>query len=112
MTKNKPTPRLGRRRKVFLYLFPLIATIGTLLFFEQVAIIFVLASVGLIVLLLLVAFSDLEKVGMQAQIEARLIDEPDTEMTIPEGANRIRQHYRGAGPTPDRPRGERGRIVS
>jgi hypothetical protein len=90
----------------------LLVTIGTLLFFEQVAIIFVLASVGLIVLLLLVAFSDLEKVGMQAQIEARLIEEPDAEITIPKGANKIEQSYRGAGTTPDRPRGESGRIVS
>lgn len=37
--------------------------IGTLLYFEQVAVIYVLSTLALIVLLLVVAFTDLERVS-------------------------------------------------
>jgi len=76
MEKKKRTQRIGRRGKVWLYLLATLGTIGTLLWFEQVAVIYVLTSIGLIVLLLLVAFSDLEKIGKQAQIEAHLVRDP------------------------------------
>jgi len=39
------------------------AVIGTLIYLEQIAILYVLATVSLVVLLLIVAFADLEKVG-------------------------------------------------
>jgi hypothetical protein len=111
MTKNSPTPRWSRGR-VFLYLFLFLGTIGILLYLEQVAVIVVLASVGLFVLLLLVAFRDLDKVATQAQIEARLIDESDTEPSIPKGANKVGRNYRVAIQTPDQPGRESGRFAS
>lgn len=39
--------------------------IGSLIYFEQIAILYVLATVSLVALLLVVAFADLENVGRQ-----------------------------------------------
>jgi len=39
--------------------------IGTLIYFEQIAILYVLATLALVALLLIVAFADLENVGRE-----------------------------------------------
>jgi hypothetical protein len=39
--------------------------ISALLYFEQIAVIYLLSTIGLVVLLLIVAFADLEKVGVE-----------------------------------------------
>jgi len=52
------------RRMVALFWLAIVAVvIGTLIYLEQIAILYVLATVSLVVLLLIVAFADLEKVG-------------------------------------------------
>ncbi len=52
------------RRAIALFWLAIIAiVIGTLIALEQIAILYVLATVALVVLLLIVAFADLEKVG-------------------------------------------------
>lgn len=54
------------RRSVALFWLVLVAiVIGTLIAFEQIAILYVLATLALAVLLLIVGFSDLEKVGIE-----------------------------------------------
>lgn len=54
------------RRTIALFWFGLVALIiGVLLYLEQIALLYVLATLGLVVLLLVVGFSDLEKVGRE-----------------------------------------------
>ena len=54
------------RRTVALFWLLLVAIIiGTLIYLEQIAILYVLATISLVILLLIVGFSDLEKVGRE-----------------------------------------------
>lgn len=54
------------RRAVALFWLLLVAiVIGVLIYFEQIAILYVLATLTLVVLLLVVGFSDLENVGVE-----------------------------------------------
>ena len=54
------------RRTIALFWLLLVAiAIGIILYLEQIAILYVLATLGLVVLLLIVAFADLEKVGRE-----------------------------------------------
>ena len=48
-----------------LWLLGVAIVIGTLIYLEQIAILYVLATIGLVALLLVVAFSDLERVGRE-----------------------------------------------
>ncbi|HEX8636873.1 MAG TPA: hypothetical protein VF692_02335 [Pyrinomonadaceae bacterium] len=55
------------RRTVALFWFALVAlVIGVLLYLEQIAMLYVIATLGLVALLLIVGFSDLEKVGRES----------------------------------------------
>ena len=49
--------------KAFLWLFIAAIAIGAFIYFEQIAILYVVATLGIVFLLVVVAFSDLEKVG-------------------------------------------------
>lgn len=52
------------RRTIALFWLALVAIlIGVLIYLEQIAVLYVLATVSLVVLLLIVAFAHLEKVG-------------------------------------------------
>ncbi|MEO7674771.1 MAG: hypothetical protein ABIU09_11935 [Pyrinomonadaceae bacterium] len=52
------------RRLVAVFWFGLVGiVIGTLIYLEQIAVLYVLATVSLVALLLVVAYADLEKVG-------------------------------------------------
>ena len=54
------------RRTIALFWLVLFAiVIGILLVWEQIAALYILATLGLVVLLLIVAFADLEKVGRE-----------------------------------------------
>ncbi len=54
------------RRTIALFWFALVGiVIGVLLYLEQIALLYVVATLGLVVLLLVVGFSDLEKVGRE-----------------------------------------------
>ena len=48
-----------------LWLVGVAIVIGTLIALEQIAILYVLATIGLVALLLIVAFADLENVGRE-----------------------------------------------
>ena len=54
------------RRAIALFWLTLVAlVIGVLIYLEQIAVLYVLATLSLVVLLLIVAFADLEKVGRE-----------------------------------------------
>ena len=54
------------RRTIALFWFALVGIIiGVLLYLEQIALLYVIATLGLVVLLLVVGFADLEKVGRE-----------------------------------------------
>lgn len=57
--------KMSRRMIAFLWLLAIAILIGTLVAMQQIAILYVLATLSLVVLLLIVAFSDLEKVGQE-----------------------------------------------
>lgn len=55
------------RRAIALFWLGLVAVIiGILLYLEQISLLYVLATLGLVVLLLVVGFTDLEKVGRES----------------------------------------------
>lgn len=55
--------RFGRRATALFWLMLVAIVIGVLIYLEQIAVLYVLATLSLVVLLLIVAFADLEKVG-------------------------------------------------
>jgi hypothetical protein len=54
---------LSRRTTALLYLVIATVVIGTFIYLEQIAILYVLATLGIVALLLVVAFADLENIG-------------------------------------------------
>lgn len=54
---------LSRRTIAVLWMLGAAIVIGLFIYFEQIAILYVVATLGLILLLVIVAFSDLENVG-------------------------------------------------
>ena len=64
--ENTLAPKRDRRRlKALIGLVSVAAIVGTLIYYGQIEIIYVLSTLALIALLLLVGFSDLEKVGRE-----------------------------------------------
>jgi low affinity Fe/Cu permease len=61
---------LSRRMKVLLSVLAVSIVIGIMIAYDQISILYILTSVALIVLLLIVGFSDLEKVGRMDDLEA------------------------------------------
>ncbi|MEZ5347125.1 MAG: hypothetical protein R2681_16380 [Pyrinomonadaceae bacterium] len=59
--ENKQT-RFSRRMTALLWLTAVAIVIGVLIYLEQIALLYVLATVSLVVLLLVVGFSDLKSV--------------------------------------------------
>ena len=57
--------KLSRRSTALIWLIAVAVVIGTLIYLEQISILYVLATVSLVALLLIVAFSDLENVGRE-----------------------------------------------
>jgi heme A synthase len=54
------------RRSIALFWLAMVAVvIGVLIYLEQIALLYVLATMALVALLLIVAFADLEKVGLE-----------------------------------------------
>lgn len=55
------------RRVVALFWLAIVAVvIGALIYFQQIALLYVLATIALVALLLIVGFADLESVGVDA----------------------------------------------
>lgn len=56
---------LSRRNTALLWLLAAAIFIGGFIYFEQIALLYVVATLGIVLLLLVVAFSDLENVGRE-----------------------------------------------
>ena len=63
------TKEYSRRTKALFWCVIVAIVIGVLIYFEQIAMLYVLATLSLVALLLIVGFSDLENVGRE-NIEA------------------------------------------
>lgn len=59
------TSKYSRRAVALFWLLIVTIVIGTLIYLEQIAVLYVLATLGLVVLLLIVGNSDLENVGVE-----------------------------------------------
>jgi len=57
--------RYSRRSIALFWLAIVTIVLFTLLYFEQVAVLYILATLALVVLLLIVGFADLERVGRE-----------------------------------------------
>lgn len=64
MTENQS--KFSRRAIALFWLVLVSIAIGILLYLEQIAILYVIASIGLVLLLIVVGFADLEKVGQES----------------------------------------------
>lgn len=60
---NTQKQKYSRRSIALFWLLLVAAVIGVLIYLEQIAVLYVLATVSLVVLLLVVGFADLETVG-------------------------------------------------
>lgn len=54
---------MSRPMKAVLWLLIATIVIGSFIYFEQIALLYVVATLGIVLLLIIVAFSDLENVG-------------------------------------------------
>jgi heme A synthase len=59
---NNTKKKMSRRTAALLWLLAVAVVIGVLIYIEQIAILYLLATISLVVLLLIVAFSDLESI--------------------------------------------------
>jgi hypothetical protein len=57
--------KFSRRTIALLWLLAVGLVIGVLIYLEQIAVLYVLATIGLVALLIIVGFSDLEKIGRE-----------------------------------------------
>lgn len=69
MDENK-SKSFSRRRKALLWMIVSGGVIGVLIYLEQIAIVYILSTLALILLLLIVAFADLERVGVEDSKES------------------------------------------
>lgn len=69
MDENK-SKSFSRRRKALLWMIVSGGVIGVLIYLEQIAIVYILSTLALIFLLLIVAFADLERVGVEDSKES------------------------------------------
>lgn len=57
------TNRFSRRTVALFWCLAVAVVIGAMIFFEQIALLYVIATLALVLLLLIVGFADLESVG-------------------------------------------------
>lgn len=60
---NNKTRNFSRRTTALFWLMLIALGIGILIYFEQIALLYVIATLGLVLLLLIVAFADLENIN-------------------------------------------------
>ena len=58
--------RLSRRTTALLYLVAAAVVIGIFIYLVQIAVLYVLATLGIVALVLVVAFADLENIGKES----------------------------------------------
>ena len=57
------TRRFSRRTTALFWCFAVVIILGFLIYWEQIALLYVLTTVALVALLLIISFADLENVG-------------------------------------------------
>ena len=62
---NEIKNRFSRRTIALLWTLILAVVIGVILYYEQIALLYVMATLGLTALLMIVSFADLENVGRE-----------------------------------------------
>ena len=62
---SKTSKKMSRRMAALLWLVAVAVVIGVLIYIEQIAIVYLLATISLVVLLLIVAFADLENIDRE-----------------------------------------------
>ncbi len=67
---TKKSNRFSRRTVALFWCLAVALVIAALIIFEQIALLYVLATLALVTLLLIVGFSDLEKVGQSKNMPA------------------------------------------
>ena len=65
----KKETRFSRRTVALFWCLAVSIIIGALIIFEQIALLYVLATLVLVLLLLIVGFSDLESVGKNSELQ-------------------------------------------
>ena len=60
MANNK---KMGKRSTALLIMLGVAVVVGTLIAYEQISVLYVLATLAIVILLLVVGFADLEAVG-------------------------------------------------
>lgn len=63
--KMASSSKLNRRTSALLWLIAAALLIGIFIYLEQIALLYVVATLGIVLLLLIVAFADLENVGRE-----------------------------------------------
>lgn len=63
---EKTSSRFSRRTTALFWLALVGIVIGFLIYFEQIALLYVIATLGLVLLLFIVAFADLENINRDA----------------------------------------------
>jgi hypothetical protein len=58
--------KMTRRSKALFWLAFVSITVGSMIYLEQIALLYVLATLALVALLIIVGFSNLEKVGRES----------------------------------------------
>lgn len=58
--------KLSRRTTALLYVVAAAVVIGIFIYLEQIAVLYVLATLAIVALLLVVAFADLENIGRES----------------------------------------------
>ena len=66
--------RISRRAAALLWCLVVGIGIGVLIYFEQIALLYILATLAITVLLLIVAFADLERIGAEIRISGRAFE--------------------------------------
>lgn len=57
--------KFSRRTVAFFWCLLVVVVLGLLIYLEQIALLYVLTTIGLVALLLIVGFADLERVGRE-----------------------------------------------
>ncbi|HMO82103.1 MAG TPA: hypothetical protein PKD24_15045 [Pyrinomonadaceae bacterium] len=85
--------RIGRNTKAIFWLAGVVGVLGILIYFEQIAILYILSTLAMIVFLLIVAYADLEDVEMEADKSTKHVKDSsekiDDKSKEQESANRI-----------------------
>ena len=74
-TMSNFTKRFSRRTIALFWTLVVGVVIGSLIYYEQISVLYVLATLSLVVLLLIVGFADLERVSVDGSVSA--VDNPE-----------------------------------